>query len=188
MGYWGAVSYDGVPVPTHYEGPRREARALDTFTKLMRAVGSLRARLEPVLACHGLTASQFGILEALYHLGPLDQRALGAKLLVSKGNVTVIVTNLERDGLVTRTADPGDGRRKILRLTSAGRGLVRLAFDDQTHAITREFAILTPVEQETLGRLCRTVGLGTRSPARPSVKQRRPKPLGHRRGSLPPGR
>ena len=150
-------------MPIRYRGPRREARVLDTFTKLMRAVGSLRARLEPVLARHGLTPSQFGVLEALYHLGPLDQRAVAAKLLVSKGNITVVVNNLTRDGLVTRTGDPEDGRRKIIDLTPAGRRLVRAAFADQTRALVRELSILTPAEQETLGRLCRTLGLQRRT-------------------------
>jgi MarR family 2-MHQ and catechol resistance regulon transcriptional repressor len=153
----------GAPLATKYRGPRREARALDTFTKLMRAVGSLRTRLEPVLTRHGLTPSQFGVLEALYHLGPLDQRAVGAKLLVSKGNITVVASNLTRDGLVTRTGDPEDGRRKIITLTSAGRRLVRSAFADQTRAIVRALSILTPAEQETLARLCRTLGLQRRT-------------------------
>ncbi|MGH7674285.1 MAG: MarR family winged helix-turn-helix transcriptional regulator [Gemmatimonadales bacterium] len=152
-------------MPTRYQGPPREARALDTFTKLMRAVDSLRARLEPVITRHGLTLTQFGVLEALYHLGPLDQRAVGEKLLVSKGNVTVVVANLARERLVARTSDPHDGRRKIIRLTPAGRRLIRRAFADQARAITRELSVLTPAEQEALARLCRAVGLRERPPA-----------------------
>ena len=135
-------------------------RALNTFTKLMRAVDSLRSRLEPILASHGLTAAQFGVLEALLHLGPLNQNDVGNKLLVSKGNVTTVARNLERDGLITRTIDAQDRRRTILALTPRGRRVVEKAFAEQATGIVREFAVLSADEQETLGRICRALGLG----------------------------
>jgi MarR family 2-MHQ and catechol resistance regulon transcriptional repressor len=137
-----------------------QRRALGAFTKLTRAASSLRSRLEPVLARHGLTPTQFGVLEALLHLGPLNQLDIGRKLLVSRGNVTMVVRNLERDGLITRTTDPQDRRRTILALTPRGRRIIASAFREQAAAITREFAVLSPKDQETLGRLCRAIGLG----------------------------
>ncbi|MGH7461685.1 MAG: MarR family winged helix-turn-helix transcriptional regulator [Longimicrobiales bacterium] len=137
-----------------------ERRALNTFTKLMRAVDSLRSRLEPILTSHGLTAAQFGVLEALLHKGPLNQHEVGHKLLVSKGNVTMVARNLERDGLITRTIDAQDRRRTILALTPRGRRVIEKAFPKQAAGIARELAVLSAEEQETLGRLCRALGLG----------------------------
>ena len=137
-----------------------ERRALSTFTKLMRAADSLRSRLEPILTSHGLTPAQFGVLEALLHKGPLNQLDVGHKLLVSRGNVTVVARNLERDGLITRTIDDQDRRRTILTLTARGRRVVEKAFAEQAAGIVREFAVLSAQEQETLGRICRALGLG----------------------------
>ena len=137
-----------------------ERRALGTFTKLMRAVDSVRSRLEPILASHGLTAAQFGVLEALLHKGPLNQHEVGHKLLVSKGNVTMVASNLERDGLITRTIDAQDRRRTILALTPRGRRVIEKAFAEQAAGIVREFGVLSAEDQETLGRICRALGLG----------------------------
>ena len=73
------------------------ARALDTFVKLRRAVNAIGARLNPALLKeHRLTESQFGVLEALYHKGPMAQARLCEKLLVSGSNLTTVVDNLER--------------------------------------------------------------------------------------------
>ena len=66
---------------THYRGTADEVRALDSYIKLMRAADSIAARIERLLKVQGLTISQFGVLEALYHLGPMCQRQLGTKLL-----------------------------------------------------------------------------------------------------------
>ncbi len=136
------------------------ARALDTFVKLMRATDTVRARLQRHLAAHGLTPTQFGILEALFHIGPLNQRDIGRKLLLSKGNITIVVRHLERRGLVKRMPHPVDGRQTILHLTRAGRALMRAFFPVHAAAIRRELARLTAAEQEELGRLCRKLGLG----------------------------
>ena len=73
---------------THYSGTESEVRALNAFIKLMRAAHSTGARLNVDLTGAGLTESQFGVLEALYHLGPLHPCDLGAKLLCSSGNMT----------------------------------------------------------------------------------------------------
>lgn len=145
---------------THYRGSRREARALDAFTKLMRAADSVRGRLEPRLRATGLTPSQFGVLEALLHLGPLNQRDLGVKLLVTKGNISVVVDNLEREGLVKRGNDPEDARLAVVGLTPKGRRVIERVFPRILWAILGEFSTLSHREQAALARLCRKLGLG----------------------------
>ncbi len=143
---------------TRSEGTAAEERALNTFVKLMRATDSVRSRLEPHLRREGVTPTQFGVLEALLHLGPMNQRALGAKLLVSKGNVTKVVDNLEKRQFVQRQAAPADRRQSIVSLTRAGRRAIAAIFPRQVQAITREFSPLTAREQELLGRLCKKLG------------------------------
>ncbi len=142
----------------HYEGTPEEQRALDGYVKLSRAVNALESRLAERRAYGDLTASQFGVLEALYHLGPLCQGELSAKLLKSGGNLTFVVDNLVRLGLVERERVAGDRRRVMVALTKAGRDRIAALFPLHVQRIVAEFSVLTPEEQTTLAVLCRKLG------------------------------
>lgn len=144
----------------HYMGSKEEVRALGVYVKLMRAAESLTARVHRHLARERLTVSQFGALEALYHLGPLHQYEIGQKILKSSGNITTVIDNLEKRGLVKRVRDAKDRRCVQVRLTEEGDKLIGRIFPAHADLITREMGRLTPVEQEELGRLCRRIGLG----------------------------
>ena len=145
-------------MPTHYHGTPEDIRALDTWIKLTRAVDSFRSRL----AGHGtrsdVTISQFGVLEVLHHLGPLRQGEISAKLLLSGGNITLVVDNLEARGLVRRERAVNDRRVVTVTLTEAGEALIAELFPHHVRAIVEEMSVLTADEQETLGRLCRKLG------------------------------
>jgi len=145
-------------MPTHYQGTPEEMRALDTFIKLTRATETLLARLAQRGTMGDLTVSQFGVLEALYHLGPMCQTALGSKLLKSSGNITMVIDNLEKRGLVRRVRDSEDRRFIKVVLTQAGKELIARLFPQHLAAIKEELSVLSPEEQETLGLLCRKLG------------------------------
>jgi len=146
-------------VGTHYDGRPAEVRALDAYIKLTRAVSSVEARLGLELARAGLTSTQLGVLEALLHLGPLGQRVLGGKLLMSGGNITTVVDNLEARGLVRRERRDDDRRHVTVHLSPEGRRLIAKVFPNHVRAIVDAFSVLTPSEQETLGRLAKKLGL-----------------------------
>lgn len=145
---------------TRHQRTPEEALALATYVKLVRAAESLTARLAARLAEVRLTTSQFAVLEALFHLGPLCQVELARKILKSTGNLTTVVDNLERDGLVTRHRDPDDRRRVTVELTAMGERRVDEVFPRHVRAVVEELAALTPDEQKELGRLARRVGRG----------------------------
>lgn len=149
---------------THYQGTKSEIDALNTYIKLMRAADSVTARAHETLP-KGITPSQFGLLEALLHRGPLCQSELAGKLLKSGGNVTVIVDNLEKAGLVVRERDQNDRRFIIVSLTENGRAFITELFPRMAASITREFSVLSSAEQFTLGWLCKKVGAPADSPA-----------------------
>jgi MarR family 2-MHQ and catechol resistance regulon transcriptional repressor len=134
-------------------------RALDAYIKLTRATSSVASRLAPGLARAGLTPTQLGVLEALLHLGPLGQRTLGAKLLMSGGNITAVVDNLERRGLVRRERRGDDRRNVTVHLTPEGRRLIASAFPAHVREIVEAFSALTAAEQDGLGRLTKKLGL-----------------------------
>ncbi len=146
---------------TKHQGTAKEKRALDTYIKLRRAVNVLSLCEGEVMRSAGLTESQFGALEALYHLGPLCQRELAAKVLKSAGNMTTVVDNLERRGLVERRRDGDDRRVVTVRLTKSGEGLIRRVFPGVVDALVSGFSALTVKDQNQLAALCRRLGTAT---------------------------
>lgn len=145
---------------TRWDGSKRERRALDAYIKLRRAAESLGARLSHIFTTAGLTESQFGVLEALLHLGPLCQADLARKILKSGGNMTMVVDNLEKRQLVRRERDQRDRRFCTVHLTDAGRDLIAALLPQHVGAIVQELSTLTAAEQDELGRICRKAGLG----------------------------
>jgi MarR family 2-MHQ and catechol resistance regulon transcriptional repressor len=133
-------------------------RTLDTFIKLTRCTSSLLARLTERNTISDLTYSQFAVLEALYHLGSLTQGEISAKVLKSGSNMTTVIDNLERDGLVRRERDAHDRRLIHVHLTEAGSNKVEAVLPGHVAALVEEFSVLSASEQETLGALCKTLG------------------------------
>jgi len=143
---------------TKYQGTQKEIRALNAFINFMRAANSVSSRLSRLLAEHRLTMSQFGALEALYHLGPLTQNELAKKLLKTSGNITMVVDNLEKRDLVKRVRSPEDRRSVSVTLTKNGRKFIESIFPQHVGSIVSEFEVLIPREQEVLRQLCRKLG------------------------------
>jgi MarR family 2-MHQ and catechol resistance regulon transcriptional repressor len=150
-------------MPTHYAGTRAELRTLDTFIKLTRCTNSLYARLSERNSVGDLTYSQFAVLEALYHLGAMTQGEISAKVLKSGSNMTTVIDNLERDGLVRRERDEKDRRVIHVHLTEAGRGKIEAVLPGHVAALVDEFSVLSAQEQKQLGELCKKLGKGRRS-------------------------
>ena len=143
-------------------GNRKEIIALRTYVKLMRATESITARIHRHLTSVGLTLSQFAVLEALYHLGPLYQTEIGKKLLRSSGNITMVIDNLEKRGYVKRERKKEDRRFMIVRLTDEGFELISKLFPSHATVIAREMSVLSESEQDTLAQLCKKLGLKKR--------------------------
>jgi MarR family transcriptional regulator, 2-MHQ and catechol-resistance regulon repressor len=132
--------------------------ALGLWVKLARAHSSFARLSKRDIAQYGLTEPQFAVLECLGHCGPLKQCDLSRKMLVSGGNMTVVVDNLEKEGLVQRADDPHDRRAFNVTLTPKGRHLFADIFTRHVGFVTRTASVLTEKEQEELGRLLRKLG------------------------------
>jgi len=147
-------------MPTHYSGNPLETRTLDTFIKLTRCTDALSARLAERGTIGDLTYSQFAVLEALYHLGPLSQGEVSTKLLKSVSNITTVIDNLERDGYARRERGMQDRRVVHVHLTKEGKEILEAVFPQHVAALVDEFSVLSESELETLGNLCRKLGKG----------------------------
>ena len=144
---------------THYKGSKREKRALDSYTKLMRAADTINSAVMLSLSKFGLTESQFNVLDALYHLGPLSQKELGYKLLKSGGNITMVIDNLEKDAYVERRRVTEDRRIFFVHLTKKGKRRLEEILPVQVNFITNEMNRLSKTEQIELQRLCKKIGI-----------------------------
>ncbi len=165
-------------MPTHYRGAATERCALDALIKLTRARNAVTRALQRELetASRGITLSQFGIVEAILHLGPLCQKDLATKLLTSPANVTLLVDGLIRRDWVRRKRSTKDRRFSTVHLTAHGRAEVARLFPGHAARVAELFAVLTRAEQETLGTLCRKLGRAaagapTAGPAEASVRR-----------------
>jgi MarR family 2-MHQ and catechol resistance regulon transcriptional repressor len=154
----------------HYQGNKKTAQALDAFVKLMRAANSVSTATSPELAAANLTVSQFAVLEVLYHAGPLCLTEIAHKILTTGGNLTLVVNNLEKRGLVQRKQSSDDRRYFSLHLTSKGKHLIGEIFPKQAARISQVLEVLTSEEQSQLAGLCKKLGTGaTKTVARENV-------------------
>jgi MarR family 2-MHQ and catechol resistance regulon transcriptional repressor len=110
------------------------------------------------LDAHGLTPSQFAVLEALFHVGPMCLSDLARKILRTSGNLTMVVDNLEKSGLVKRVQSSTDRRYISVEITEKGSGFISNIFPEHATEVTRLMARLSPDEQDTLRELCRKLG------------------------------
>jgi len=145
---------------THYKGTAKEILALNTYIKLMRAIDSVKKRIDERDTVGSLRGSRFGTLEMLFHLGPQHQKVIGEKLLISKSNVVAVIDKLEKRGLVKRKRSVEDRRCIFVHLTEEGRTLIEQILPGHVSAITEAMNYLTVMEQKELGILCRKLGLG----------------------------
>jgi MarR family transcriptional regulator, 2-MHQ and catechol-resistance regulon repressor len=139
--------------------PKSQQRlALATYVRLMRAANAAREHASRHLGGTGLTLTQFAVLEALYHLGPMSLSDIAQKILTTGGNLTMVVGNLEKLGLAHRQKCPEDRRMLIVVLTAKGKALIRKLFPEHAGAITEFMGALSTTEQEQLDVLCRKLG------------------------------
>lgn len=143
---------------THYKGNPAETKALNVFINLFRASDTLRIAVQRHIKDFGLTEPQFGVLEALYHLGPLEQHILAEKLLVSRGNVTFIIDKLEKMNFVSRAVVTSDRRCNKVELTNTGREFIERIFPEHAKFITGLMNALDADEQILLAGLLKKLG------------------------------
>ena len=136
----------------------QERLALGTYVKLMRAANAARNYASRSLSGTGITLTQFAVLEALYHLGPMSLSDIAQKVLTTGGNLTMVVGNLERQGLAKRQQSPEDRRVQIVVLTAKGKSLIRKMFAPHAAAIVEFLSLLSPEQQVELGEVCRKLG------------------------------
>jgi len=152
-----------VDEPANREWSEEEEQALRLWIALARSYVTFSRAVACKVAEYDLTAPQFGVLEALLHLGPLSLGELAEKLLVTGGNVTYVMDRLEVQGLVERERS-GDDRRVVrAHLTTKGRATIEGVFPGHVDFVRGLVESLEPEEKETLRDLLKKLGKGVAS-------------------------
>jgi MarR family 2-MHQ and catechol resistance regulon transcriptional repressor len=125
----------------------------------------VEARAIQSIESTGLCASDFGVLEALLHKGPLPVNVIGRKLLLTSGSITTAVDRLVARGFVARKDDPDDRRVRLVELTRKGRQLIEPAFARHATDLDEVVSVLTREERGTLVTLLRKLGKGAEDSA-----------------------
>ena len=145
-------------------GPRSwssaQEDALRLWIALARCYSTFSRAVGLKIQEYGLTTPQFGVLEALYHLGPLSLGDLANKLLVTGGNVTYVMDRLEEQGYVYRERSPEDRRVIQAKLTEEGRALIRDVFPGHAEFVEQLTRHLQPMGRHELRHLLKKLGRG----------------------------
>lgn len=110
---------------------------------------------------YDFTLPRFDVMAALYRSDKcMKMSELSGHLLVSNGNVTVVVDRLEKDGLITRTLEQGDRRSVRVCLTKQGRQLFAEMAERHRQVIDEQFAQLGHDELDSFNQLCQLMKHG----------------------------
>jgi MarR family transcriptional regulator, 2-MHQ and catechol-resistance regulon repressor len=129
------------------------------FLVLWKAARAVEAYAETSVSRLEMCGSDFAVLEALLHKGPLPVNEIGKRVLLTSGSITVAVDRLETKGLVERRAHGTDRRARMVHLTKEGRKVITRAYAE--HAVDMEqlaSASLTKEERKTLISLLKKIG------------------------------
>ena len=125
---------------------------------LMKAYHAIFAHTTATLADTGLGDSDFRVLEALLHKGPLPVNTIGPKVHLTPGSISVAVDRLHAKGFVSREERREDRRVRVVALTPRGRALITRVFRDHAAAIERVAATLSESERAQLTEGLKKIG------------------------------
>src|SRR5467141_906672 len=137
---------------------RQDSAGVHVWLVLMKAFQALAAHAEESIQQTNLCDSDFRVLEALLHKGPLPVNTVGPKVWLTPGSISVAVDRLVKKGLVSRKDRAGDRRVRQVELTAKGRALITRGFGEHAAAMEDVANVLSKNERLTLLRLLKKLG------------------------------
>ena len=155
--------------------------ALHTWLIILKAWQSMSRYLLPSLLEEGLGESDFRVLEVLLHKGPMPVNAIGPKVYLNPGSVSVAVDRLYKKGFVSRAECTKDRRVRTVSLTEEGRRMFVPLFRRHTALIKRAFQDISGEELQRIELVIKKIGKRAESLAEDQSKLE----ATHVRGRLP---
>jgi MarR family 2-MHQ and catechol resistance regulon transcriptional repressor len=140
--------------PTH----PRDTSGVHLWLVLLKASRAIQAHAFRSLAAQPLGFSDFAVLEALLHKGPLPVNTIGRKVQLTSGSITAAVDRLEAQGLLERRPHATDRRARVVHLTKEGRRLIETVFADHERDMENAASVLSRDERATLIALLKKLG------------------------------
>lgn len=136
----------------------RPTEGVHLWLILWKATRSMEDFAHSSLQATGLGLTDFAILEALLHKGPLPVNAFREKVLLSSGSMTAAVDRLEKAGFVERRSTKDDRRTRLVHLTAKGRKQIEPVFARHRRDMEEAFECLNPTQRDVLGAMLRKLG------------------------------
>ena len=136
----------------------QDASGVHLWLVFMKAFQALVPHAAGSIEQTKLGDSDFRVLEALLHKGPLPVNTVGPKVWLTPGSISVAVDRLVKKGLVSRKDRAEDRRVRQVELTAKGRALITLGFRDHAAAMETAVSVLSKKERLTLLRLLKKLG------------------------------
>jgi DNA-binding MarR family transcriptional regulator len=136
-----------------------EAR-LRAWVQLARTFYRMQRKIIWALAELRITLPQFDVLATLRFSEGVTQQELAERLLVTKGNVCVVLDRLERLGWVQRRPDPKDARANRLHLTAAGKRKIGAVLPEHDERVLDSMRQLSDPDVRSLRRLLEALEAG----------------------------
>jgi len=140
------------------EKRKKPPEALHAWLIMLKAWQSMWRYVLPTLLEGGVGDSDFRVLEVLLHKGPMPVNAIGPRVDLNPGSVSVAVDRLYKKGLVSRLESPGDRRVRTVALTEKGRKMFLPLFRRHAALIKRAFQEVSSEELQQLEVVLKKVG------------------------------
>jgi MarR family 2-MHQ and catechol resistance regulon transcriptional repressor len=137
---------------------KKRPEALHAWLIMLKASQSMSRYASPALLEEGLGESDFRVLEVLLHKGPMPVNAIGPKVYLNPGSVSVAVDRLYKKGFVSRVECSEDRRVRTVSLTEKGRQMFVPLFRRHTALINRAFQDVSSEELQQLEAMLKKVG------------------------------
>ena len=145
------------------EEPKKVPEALHAWLIMLKAWQSITRYVLPTMMEEGLGESDFRVLEVLLHKGPMPVNAIGPKVYLNPGSVSVAVDRLYKRGFVSRVESGRDRRVRTVSLTEKGREMFVPLFRRHTALIKRAFQDVSPEELQRLELILKRIGVRAES-------------------------
>jgi MarR family transcriptional regulator, 2-MHQ and catechol-resistance regulon repressor len=140
-----------IPMPT-------DTRGVHIWLVMMKAFHAVNGYAARSFQSYGLGDSDFRVLEALLHKGPLPVNTIGPKVFLTPGSISIAVDRLHEKGLVTRMESGTDRRVRVVDLTPKGRDLIATIFSVHAEDMEKLAEILKPTERVQLVNALKSLG------------------------------
>ncbi|MCQ6559395.1 MarR family winged helix-turn-helix transcriptional regulator [Paenibacillus mendelii] len=137
-----------------------EQLSLKLMVVLSKAYKSITDRALQDIKSHGLSSSEFGIMEVLYAKGKFPIQQIGSKILISSGTMTYNIDKLEKRSLLRRVPCSEDRRVVYAELTDEGKDLFDRIFPMHSASIHKMLSSITSSQKHEAIALLKKLGKG----------------------------